>query len=203
METPVKINSQEVCLAGMWAENSKDQAVIVCHPHPLYGGDMNNPVVTTTVRAFFKQGFSTLRFNFRGVGGSSGEYDNGHGEQKDSLGAIAWLKKKGVAKIHLVGYSFGAWINALVVGGGGVVENLILIAPPITFIEFPLPLKLSPLSLIIAGQQDDYAPPEKIKKLMPYWNPKATLEIIPRTDHFFSGALANLETLLVKHLDSS
>ena len=86
--------------------------VVVTHPHPLYGGDMNNPVVETITQAYQHKGYTTLRFDFRGVGDSQGMYDEGIGEKRDVCQAMAYLAQINIENICLAGYSFGAWINA-------------------------------------------------------------------------------------------
>jgi hypothetical protein len=162
---------------------------------------MRNPVVTTAAAAYYHLGISTLRFNFRGVGKSSGSYDNGNGEQKDVIGAINWLKDKGICKIHLVGYSFGAWINALVVAEGCVAADMVMISPPVAFIKFPTPLTLPSLSLVITGQHDEIAPPAQIETLIGGWNTKANLKVLSATDHFMFNVLPALESVLSEHLN--
>jgi hypothetical protein len=91
-------------IKGLYAENAGKRAAVITHPHPLMGGDMWNNVVETMTTAFYESGFSTLRFNFRGVGESEGFYDNGIGELKDLLGALNFLKEKGKEKIMAGGY---------------------------------------------------------------------------------------------------
>src|SRR3990172_254396 len=88
--------------------------VVICHPHPLYGGDMDNPVVVRVQEACAAEGLATLRFNFRGVGGSSGTHGEGGGEQDDARAALEALEQKaGTAALAIAGYSFGAWIAAV------------------------------------------------------------------------------------------
>ncbi len=203
MEIPVEIKSEDVTLSGLWAANAEDKAVIVCHPHPLYGGDRDNAVVQTTINTYARHGYSTLRFNFRGVGKSTGTYDHGKGEQKDLISAAAWLRAKEISQIHIVGYSFGAWISALTAGNGLNSTDLVLIAPPVAFIKFPEPLSLTALSLVVVGGYDDFAPLPQVESKIMNWNKKASLEIITQTDHFFFNALAELESILTKHITTS
>jgi alpha/beta superfamily hydrolase len=103
------------------------------HPHSLMGGDMWNPVVETVARALFSAGICTLRFNFRGVGGSSGCFDEGRGEQEDLLAALAFLEERGLREIMPAGYSFGAWVSAGVLGRRSLAPA-IFVAPPIVII---------------------------------------------------------------------
>lgn len=103
-------------LEGLYTPGTDEKGVVVTHPHPLYGGDMNNPVVATVANAYRRRGYGTLRFNFRGVGLSKGHHDDGNGEQADVRAAAAWMAEKGMTCLHLAGYSFGAWVNALTGG---------------------------------------------------------------------------------------
>ena len=107
-----------------------DRGVVISHPHPLYGGEMRNQVVGLIQEVFAGKGWTTLRFNFRGVGRSQGEYDEGVGEQEDVRAAVRYLKELGVEEIFLAGYSFGAWVNAQVALDYLDVAGSILVAPP-------------------------------------------------------------------------
>ena len=104
--------SEEYEIEGLLNQRDEKKGVVVTHPHPLYGGDMNNMVVESIVHVYYMKGYSTLKFNFRGVGRSQGTYDNGLGEQKDVLSALSFLADMGMERIDLAGYSFGAWVNA-------------------------------------------------------------------------------------------
>ena len=89
MEEKITLSSGQYRLEGYWQAGNGDKGVVITHPHPLYGGTMNNPVVETIQNAFQQNGYATLRFNFRGVGGSQGSYDDGMGEKDDVRAAIA------------------------------------------------------------------------------------------------------------------
>lgn len=187
MEETVRFDSQGLTLEGLMSKTPGDKGVVVTHPHPLYGGSMNNDVVEWIVSAFQSKGYNTLRFNFRGVGSSQGEYDNGVGEQHDVLSAISFLRGNGVMAIDLAGYSFGSWINANVVSNGAMAGRLIMVSPPVGFIDFESIAALSPLTLVITGSIDDIAPVNRIKEKMAVWNKDARLEVIQGADHFYSG----------------
>lgn len=101
MEEKISFLSGDYELEGLFAKVSGDKGVVITHPHPLYGGDMYNPVVNTIASAYQKNGFATLRFNFRGVGKSQGNYDDGIGEQKDVNSAILYLSEMGIKKAFL------------------------------------------------------------------------------------------------------
>lgn len=177
--------------------------VVITHPHPLYGGDMENGVVESIVRAYRNKGYSTLRFNFRGTGMSQGRYDDGRGEQEDMRSAIRFLASHGKSRIDLAGYSFGAWVNALAMPPPSPVNGLLLVSPPVAFLDFSAVGFLAPLKLVVAGSHDQFAPPERIRALLPAWNPKARFEVIAGADHFYWGHTEELETILTGYLDGA
>ncbi len=177
-----------------------EQGVVISHPHPLYGGDMNNFIVDLIARTYQKKGFTTLRFNFRGTGKSQGSFDNGTGEQEDVNAAIATLVKIDIKKIDLAGYSFGAWVNALATSKSNFIGNMVMVSPPVGFVDFSPVNSISSLKLVVTGSNDDIAPADRIKTMYPAWNPKAQLEIISGADHFYSGCLAELESVLSSHI---
>jgi uncharacterized protein len=173
--------------------------VVVSHPHPLYGGDMDNPVVTAAVEACAAQGLATLRFNFRGVGASKGAWDEGRGEQDDVRAALAVLRQRlqPDARLAMAGYSFGASTSSRVAAAGPPPAGLALIAPPLAAPGWQPPLKLQvdgPV-LLIAGRDDHYCPPDALTAFGRTL-PGATVTILDGTDHFFFTALAPLEAAL-------
>jgi alpha/beta superfamily hydrolase len=170
--------------------------------HFQYGGDMHNNVVAAVSRTYQKIGCTTLRFNFRGVGGSQGKYDDGIGEQEDVGAAVAFLADSGIQSIDLAGYSFGAWVNALAVSDGLKVDNMIMVSPPVAFIDFKSIANLSSLKLVVTGDRDDIAPAEMVEKMYPTWNPTAKFEVISGADHFYSGCENKLEAVLMDFIAS-
>ena len=117
MEKITTFISDSFEIEGQLFEGDKKRGVVITHPHPLYGGDMQNNVVGAISLACQKIGFTTLKFNFRGVGGSQGNYDDGNGEQEDVRAAVAYLADTGIRQIDLAGYSFGAWVPDLLPAG--------------------------------------------------------------------------------------
>jgi alpha/beta superfamily hydrolase len=189
--------SEDYEIEGLLNKRDKNKGVVVTHPHPLYGGDMFNLVVETIVHAYNIKGYSTLKFNFRGVGKSRGQYDNGVGEQKDVLAALSFLADMGMERIDLAGYSFGAWVNAhAVVQGDSVVENMAMVSPPVGFMDFHAISAMNVLRFVITGSRDDIAPADAVKKMLPTWNPDARFEIVDGADHFYGGYLGQLESVL-------
>ncbi|MGE5259144.1 MAG: alpha/beta hydrolase [Hyphomicrobiales bacterium] len=197
MEEPISFVSGNLRLAGMLEKEGDARAVIITHPHPLYGGDMDNPVVRAVRRAYLGKGYSTMRFNFRGTGESEGRYDNGVGEREDVQAAIAWLVGLGMTAVDLAGYSFGAWVNAGVRAG---FQRMVMVSPPVAFIDFGPPVHLPRLHLIVTGDGDDIAPAGIISAFRAQWNPAAAFEVIPGADHFYSRSLEALEKTLAAHI---
>ncbi len=197
MEEKIFFLSGKYELEGLLDKQSEDKGVVITHPHPLYGGDMNNFIVDLIARAYQKKGFTTFKFNFRGTANSQGSYDNGSGEQEDVHAALATLTKMGIKKIDLAGYSFGAWVNALAISKNNFVENMVMVSPPVGFVDFNHVNSIPCLKLVVTGSIDDIAPVDRIKTLYPAWNPKAHLEIINGADHFYSGCIDKLEAFLL------
>jgi len=199
-EDTVRFRSGDYDIEGAYHAGASIKGAVITHPHPLYGGDMANPVVAAIASAYQKRGYATLRFNFRGTGQSSGTYDQGIGEQADVIAAVDFLKRKGLPEIHLSGYSFGAWINAMALQGAFSVQGMTMVAPPVAFIEFADGLRLPMLSAVVAGSRDEYAPPDRIRPLMAQWNPEARMEIVDGADHFFFGFLEDVTRKLVDRI---
>jgi|SRR3989339_673786 len=202
MESQITIECQEIRLEGRLTRNSSQKAVIVCHPHPLYGGDMDNPVVMTIARAFFEKGFTTLRFNFRGTGKSTGAFDNGTGEQEDIRSAMDYMADQGFLDITLAGYSFGARMNAALVSRGCRVDDHIMVSPPAGFMSFDDIDKMPHTGLIVTGGNDEIAPPQLISRHIKRWGIHPRFDILDHCDHFYSGCLQRLETRLMDYLSA-
>ncbi|MEJ2024042.1 MAG: alpha/beta hydrolase, partial [Deltaproteobacteria bacterium] len=109
----IDFRSGDLVLEGLLTRADGSRGVVVTHPHPLYGGNMQNNVVRAITRAYREAGYTTLRFNFRGVGASQGGFDNGRGEQKDVEAALQYRLSLGCDWLDLAGYSFGSWVNAM------------------------------------------------------------------------------------------
>ena len=172
--------------------------VVLCHPHPQYGGDMDSHVVVAAARACTQADLATLRFNFRGVGASGGAWDEGRGEQDDVRAATARLRGAlgASAPVALAGYSFGASMAAAVAAAGERLAGLALIAPPLAMRGLPsLPSAVEGPLLIVAGSRDSYCPARAVADLARTW-PAATITTIEGADHFFSGGLEMLHAAL-------
>jgi len=172
--------------------------LVMCHPHPLYGGDMHNPVVIRAAEVAQAAGVATLRFNFRGAGGSEGTHDRGAGEQDDVRAALAALGAEVPPgrPIGLGGYSFGAWVAAQVAMGDAppALAALGLVAPPLGMQDwgFARPVRQP---LLVAGTRDSYCPVDALRALAERL-PGAETAIVDGADHFFFGKLFPLGTAL-------
>ena len=163
--------------------------LVLCHPHPLYGGDMDNPVVVRAAEVARESGLTTLRFNFRGVGGSGGSHDRGEGEQDDVLAALATLRAKAPgAALGLAGYSFGAWVSSRVAARDDALAALCLIAPPLAMFDWRAIPADGRAVLLVAGTRDPYCPIPDLDRLAEQL-PRARVDHIEGADHFFFGKL--------------
>ena len=202
-EKSVDFESGDLKLEGLLDRAEGDAGVVITHPHPQYGGSMQNNVVESLVKSYGKAGYTTLRFNFRGMGRSEGHYDEGVGEQADVRGAVAYLKGLGMASVDLAGYSFGAWVNAQAIGNLNDVARMIMVSPPVNFMDFSF-LQYTPgIQLIIASSRDDIAPPDMIQKMLPQWNKDSAFHIIQGADHFYWGETGEIESIVGAFLKTS
>jgi alpha/beta superfamily hydrolase len=196
MEEEIRFKSGDLALEGLLDRAAGSRGVVVTHPHPLYGGAMRNNVVSTLVQAYGEAGYSTLRFNFRGVGASQGRYDNGAGEQEDVKAALDYLFSIGCVKVDLAGYSFGAWVNAMGLERYPEADRLCLVSPPVAFMDFST-LAYSPrISMVVSGALDDIGPPSLIGEMIGKWNPDAEFRIIEGADHFYTGCEEELRQVI-------
>ena len=166
---------------------------VVCHPHPLYGGTMQNQVVHTTARALQERGYATLRFNFRGVGASAGAFDDGRGETQDALAVCDYaLARWPAARLTLAGFSFGAFV-AYRVAGLRPVARLYTIAPPVgrfDFAEHPAPRVPW---IVIQGDRDELVDHRQVLEWVRVAEPPPTVVILEGAEHFVHGRLSELK----------
>ncbi|MBM4463012.1 MAG: alpha/beta hydrolase [Chloroflexi bacterium] len=165
-------------------------AVVVCHPHPLYGGDMHNNVVLAVCQALGRASMAAFRFNFRGVGKSQGVYDNGVGEQTDLVAALAFLESaSGVdtSRIGLAGYSFSTGIAARAAPENEKVRALALISPFLAASEWEHLRSYRAPKLFLCGTHDDFISSEELKRSSGGLPEPTRCEIIQRADHFWWG----------------
>jgi len=195
MEKRISIPNKKNTIDAYVDFNDDTRAVIIMHPHSLMGGDMNNPVVQRVQNIFARKMLTTLRFNFRGVGNSSGQFDEGIGEQDDVIAVMEFLKGQGRNQIDMIGYSFGSWVMAHVAGQVKY-NHSIMIAPPVAFMDFSNIKTIPGLKAVVTGTHDEFAPPQLIQNRLPDWHSEAQLHIVDHADHFFSEHMDQLEVIL-------
>lgn len=182
-------------------ESGAGTVTIVCHPHSLMGGTLDNKVVHTVARARREQGQRTVRFNFRGVGTSAGVFDHGKGESDDLLAIIDWVRQvRPLDRLWLAGFSFGAYVAARTcaraVDRGDPVDQLLLIAPAVVNYDFehlrtfPVPLTL------IYGDADEVVDPLAIRHWFDQVDSPRQVICLPEAGHFFHGRLTELKARL-------
>ncbi|MCJ7663134.1 MAG: alpha/beta hydrolase [Desulfobacterales bacterium] len=159
--------------------------IILCHPHPQYGGDMYNNVVKALQGTLAHKGFSTFRFNFRGVGGSAGSYGEGAQEVEDVQGAVAFVAGEGESPLYLAGYSFGAYAGARGVAADDRVQALVCISPPMAIYDFASLREEKRPKLIVAGKRDLICPVTQVEELFLSLPQPKVLHIVAGADHFW------------------
>lgn len=164
------------------------RAAVICHPHPQYGGDMDNTVVVRVTAVLGQAGFATLRFNFRGVGGSTGVYAGGAGERTDACAAVRYLvARTELARVTLAGYSFGAMIALQAGAELAAVDQLIAIAPPLTFFDLGSVAPCTKPKLFVVGDRDQYCSVAALGHQMAALADPKRQHVIAGADHFFFG----------------
>ena len=173
---------------------------IVLHPHPQHGGTMNNKVVYTLYQCFVRHGFSTLRFNFRGVGRSQGSFDRGEGELSDAASALDWLQgyNGNAQSCWIGGFSFGAWIGMQLLMRRPEIESFIAVSPPANVYDFTFLAPCPSSGLILQGDQDSVVPVESVQRLVNKLSHQRDIKIdfrkIPGADHYFADRLETIAT---------
>jgi len=187
------------------SENKNTPAVLILHPHPLYGGTMNNKVVYSLYQAFKKNDFSVLRINFRGVGRSQGKFDNGVGELTDAATALDWLQNQNpdISSFWISGFSFGAWIAMQLMMRRPEIQHFAVASPPVNKYDFsflsPCPAK----GLIVQGDQDSIVSENSVSefydKISKQKNTEIDYQIIFGADHFFREKTDELIELVANY----
>jgi uncharacterized protein len=167
---------------------------VVCHPHPQFGGTMDNKVVQTLARALVQLGYLSVRFNFRGTGASQGAWDAGRGEVDDAL-AVVHAQRQAQLPLVLAGFSFGAYVASQAASrlqGAESAERLILVGPAVqNFTVAPVPAD----SLVVHGESDDVVP---LSAVFDWARPQQLpVTVLPGAGHFFHGQLAVLKQIVL------
>ena len=195
-------------LEGRYQHNPAKNApvALILHPHPLYGGTMNNKVTYNMFQTFVDLGFSTLRFNFRGIGKSQGEYGDGLGELTDAAAAMDWLQQQSpdAAGCWICGFSFGAWIAAQLLMRRPELEGFIAASPPANLYDFSFLSPCPASGLVTVGDRDDVVAEaevsDMISKLSMQPGASVTYEVIPGADHYYRSGLNDLSELIKEYV---
>jgi len=182
---------------------------LMMHPHPQHGGTMNNKVVYTLYQTFARQGFSVLRFNFRGVGRSQGEFDRGEGELSDAASALDWLQtyNENAASCWIAGFSFGAWIGMQLLMRRPEISGFVSVAPPANVFDFTFLAPCPSSGLVIQGDKDDIVPEASVQKLVNKLSQQRDItvdyRVIKGANHFFTNQLETMTGHVTDYLKAS
>ena len=204
----VMINGPEGRLEGRYLHSKLPNAPIglILHPHPQHGGTMNNKVVYTLFHAFARQGFSTLRFNFRGVGRSQGSFDRGEGELSDAASALDWLQmyNPNASQCWIAGFSFGAWIGMQLLMRRPEITGFVIVSPPSNLFDFGFLAPCPSSGLVIHGGADELVPEESVQKLVEKLSRQGDITIdyrvISEANHFYHNHIETLDAQLDDYL---
>lgn len=204
----VILNGAEGRLEARYIQGSTPDAPVALflHPHPEHGGTMNNKVLYTLYKAFSRRGFACLRFNFRGVGRSQGEYDAGEGELADAATALDWLQNNNPQSqgSWLVGFSFGSWIALQLLMRRPEIADFVAVAPPVNMFDFSFLTPCPTNGLMIQGGKDTVVPPESVTNLAEKLKAQKDVDVqyqyLNNADHFFKNELDDLETMVDEYL---
>ena len=184
------------CAVDAPAPGAPRGVAVLCHPHPLHGGTLDNKVVQTLARAFVQLGYTSVRFNFRGVAASQGAWDAGTGEVDDALAVVAALRVDGLPLV-LGGFSFGAYVAAQAAARlhdgepARRAERLVLVGPAVQNFRVPA---VPADTLVIHGETDDVVP---LAAVFDWARPQALpVVVVPGSGHFFHGRLALLKQIV-------
>ena len=169
---------------------------LICHPHPQFGGSMDNKVVQTLAKAFAELGCATMRFNFRSVGNSTGVFDDGIGETEDAAAALAWAKAQlpGSTPLIAAGFSFGCFVQTLLLPRSQP-QQLVLVGPAVNRFKIP---EVAKDTIIIHGEEDDVVP---LADVMNWARPQGLpVTVFPGAGHFFHGRLTELKAVIKRNV---
>lgn len=180
---------------------AKSRLVIICHPHPVHGGTMDNKVVTTLMRTYRDLGINVLRFNFRGVGKSEGVFDHAIGELDDLMSVVLWAKNRWPeSSLLLAGFSFGSSIAARASYNVNQVEHITLVAPPVERYEYDREGAFNAPVCVIQGDKDERVIVQGVYDWIETLKTPVELIRYPEAGHFFHGYLSALKTDLTRVL---
>lgn len=204
----VIISGSEGRIEGRYHHNEDPSSpvALVLHPHPKHGGTMNNKVTYNLYKSFAVNGFSVLRFNFRGVGKSTGSFDDGIGELADAAACLDWLQKYNpdASTFWISGFSFGAWIALQLLMRRPELEGFVAVSPPANMYDFSFLSPCPRSGLIVQGDEDSIVSEESVRKLADKLNNQRDIEadyrLIRGADHFFRGKMNDLSENLDQYI---
>lgn len=188
------------------ATTSMAPMALILHPHPEHGGTMNNKVVYTLYQNFIDQGFHVARFNFRGVGQSSGHFDFGEGELRDGIYALNWMRSTfpQASEIWIAGFSFGSWVALQLLKKNPDIQQFICIAPPVNVYDFNFMLPIDRQGLFVQGTSDTVVNPASTKeladKILRMSDTHVECHMVDEADHFFTGKLDQLTAITTDYI---
>jgi len=205
----VIFNGPEGRLEGRYhhAKRPNSPVALLLHPHPQYGGTMNNKIVYALYQTFVRRGFSTLRFNFRGVGRSQGRFDNGQGELSDAASALDWMQTQNpnTTACWIAGFSFGAWVGMQLMMRRPEIRGFISVAPPASMHDFSFLAPCPASGMILHGDKDEVVPQASVdklaQKLQKQKNIKIDYRVIAGSDHFFQDHIDDVSKHVNDYLD--
>jgi len=187
-------------LEGKYTHSKTPNAplALILHPHPEHGGSMNNRITYSLFQTFAARGFSTLRFNFRGVGNSQGEYSEGEGELADAASALDWMQElnPNAPYVWVGGFSFGSWIGMQLLMRRPEIRGWVSVAPPANTEDFTFLAPCPTSGLIVHGDQDTIVPHASVTDLVGKLRAQKGIEVdyqlIENCNHFFRGHMGTL-----------
>lgn len=208
----IQVPDADIALEARVLDQSEEKTevsrigLVMCHPHPLFGGTMDNKVVTTVARAARDLGMSTLRFNFRGVGESSGNHDNGVGEVDDVAAVVEYARSTlGWSRIMLCGFSFGAGMACLYADRAAqaattqdAIQGLTLIAPAVHHFDAPSVLPPGLDTWVLMGNEDEVVPFEEVDDWVQRLVPMPHWLVFNEAGHFFHGRTTDLKASIME-----
>ena len=198
-------------LEGRYHHNTDPESpvALILHPHPQFGGTINNQIVYHLYYSFVQRGFSVLRFNFRGVGRSQGLFDNGAGEMLDAAAALDWMQaiNKEATSCWIAGVSFGAWISMQLLMRRPELQGFISVAPPANLYDFSFLAPCPSSGLIVNGEIDRVVPAADIETLVSKLKTQKGIDIghvvVPNANHFFENRIEDLMAVIDGYLNAN
>ena len=196
-------------IEGRYTAGKTENAPIalILHPHPRAGGQMNHPVSVQLFHLFMKRGFSVLRFNFRGVGRSQGEFDSGIGELADAATALDWLQvtNPSASQCWVAGFDFGAWIGMQLLMRRPETDGFISVSPPTNMYDFSFLAPCPASGLMLHGSADAVTPPQEVEKVVSKLRTQKGIiidyDVVDGASHFWTEHLPEVESRVGAYLD--